>query len=69
MTITNESSVSKFADRELRFVEPNMVKKGGLSLEGDSHMPAQYELPWRAREETNYLWRGRSNLVVPTLKE
>ena len=43
MTITNESSVSRFAERELRFVEPNIVSMGGQSLEGDSQMPAQYK--------------------------
>lgn len=37
--ITKESSVSRFADREFRFVEPNMVNTGGLSLEGDSQIP------------------------------
>jgi len=39
--MTNERSVSRFADRELRLVEPNNVSMGGRSLEGDSQMPAE----------------------------
>lgn len=61
--------MSRFADREFRFVEPNMVNVGGLSLEGDSHIPAEDEYTHIKSEGRNYLWRDRSNLVVPTLKE
>lgn len=70
VTITKESSVSRFADRELRFVEPNIVSMGGLSLEGDSQMPGEHEYTrsWQ-KSDTNYLWRGTSSLVAPTLKE
>lgn len=41
--MTKESSVSRFADREFRFVEPNIVNVGGESLEGDNQMPGQHE--------------------------
>lgn len=39
VTIIKESSVSRFADREFRLVEPNNVNVGGRSLEWESQMP------------------------------
>lgn len=39
MTIRNESSVSRCAERELRFVDPKRVKIGGDLEDGDSQMP------------------------------
>lgn len=41
VTIINESSVSRFAEREFRFVEPNKVATGAESDVGDSHMPTE----------------------------
>jgi hypothetical protein len=38
-TIKKDNSVSMWADRELRFVEPNRVSMGSESAVGDSHMP------------------------------
>lgn len=37
--MTNESSVSISADRELRFVDPKRVNTGDESALGDSHKP------------------------------
>ena len=39
MTIINDNSVSKFAERELRFVEPNIVRTGKSACDGDNQMP------------------------------
>ena len=36
---TNESSVSRSAERELRFVDPNRVRTGGAVGVGRTHMP------------------------------
>jgi hypothetical protein len=36
-----DSSVSRLAERELRFVEPKRVVVGGSSAFGRNHMPAQ----------------------------
>jgi hypothetical protein len=38
-TITNESSVSRCADRELRLVEPKRVRIGSDLDEGDNQIP------------------------------
>lgn len=56
VTITKESSVSRFADRELRFVEPNIVNMGELSLEGDSQMPGddEHTRGWQRVTETTF---------------
>lgn len=40
--IMNESSVSRLAEREFRFVEPNKVATGAESGVGDSHMPVEH---------------------------
>ena len=63
----NESSVSRFAERELRLVEPNIVSVGGRSLEGDSQMPRESERA-RGERKREYLWRGMSSLAEPILK-
>jgi hypothetical protein len=39
--MTKESSVSRFAERELRFVEPNSVSSGGAVCVGETQMPVQ----------------------------
>lgn len=41
MIIRNESSVSMWADRELRFVDPKRVRTGGDEELGDSHTPIE----------------------------
>lgn len=40
VNIKKESSVSICADLELRFVDPNMVRKGKLEEAEESHIPA-----------------------------
>ena len=53
VSITNDSSVSRCADRELRFVDPNSEAYGCSASEGRSHMPTHvlaarwWELGWR----------------------
>ena len=42
MAITNDSSVSKWAERELRFVEPNIVRMGKSRCDGDNQMPEDF---------------------------
>jgi len=42
MAITNDSSVSKWAERELRFVEPNIVRTGKSRCDGDNQMPENF---------------------------
>lgn len=41
--IINESSVSRCAEREFRFVEPRSVRMGDDLEEGDSQMPMVWD--------------------------
>ena len=53
---TNDSSVSRFAERELRFVEPKSVSTGGSSGVGRTHMPGSSFQP---SSDGGYVRRGR----------
>lgn len=68
MIIRNESSVSMWADRELRFVDPKRVRTGGDEKFGDSHTPIANRSQVHLRDSLKRwnLSRGRSTLVFPT---
>lgn len=65
INIMKESSVSIWADLELRFVDPNKVRKGKVDDAEDSHIPAvgQIFVEWKLQK--SHLWRDRSTLAFP----
>ena len=46
VSMKNESSVSRFADRELRLVDPNRVKIGSETALGDTQIPVDRNGIW-----------------------
>lgn len=71
-----DSSVSRFAERELRFVDPNSVRMGGDVAVGESQIPAIMNVEISGlvtmgvyaemKDKNANLWRDTSSLLYAT---